>query len=135
MTRINIFLSAFLLTVTGCEDDHGTEADELGVGAECAVDDDCNRDDHDTDGMPDQECLTQFAGGYCGVQGCQSDGDCPEASACVAHEDGNNYCFRTCSHKDQCNANRHEDVWSNCSSNVVFVDAFSGKACVPPSSG
>lgn len=103
---------------------HGTEADELGVGAECSATGDC---------LEGQECLTQFKGGYCGLSGCLDDLDCPEASACVTHDDGNNYCFRICVDKSECNVNRGPDVESNCSSNVTFADGGGGKACVPPS--
>ncbi len=118
---------AFALGVgLGCEDDYdGTEADEFGVGAQCSSTEDCTE--------ADQECLTQFKGGYCGVVDCESDLDCPQASACVAHDDGNNYCFRTCTDKSECNRNRDPDVESNCSANVTFVDGGGGKACVPPS--
>ena len=118
------------------QDGDNTEADKLGVGAQCQSDADCNPDDADTDGVQDQSCLPQFAGGYCGVQGCGSNADCPEGSACVTHTDGVNYCFRICTDKAECNANRNPDVESNCSANIVFTDGGQGfKACVPPSSG
>jgi len=107
----------------------GTDADTLGVGAECTTSDQCDQD-------TDQICLTAFAGGYCGIRDCVDDMDCPDASACIAHTDGVNYCFRVCVDKSECNANRSVDVESNCSSNVTFVDGARGrKACVPPSSG
>src|SRR5690606_5659169 len=82
----------------GCgppDDDPETEADRFGVGAACSVDEDCEyeTDDDDTGG-PVLECLSQFSGGYCGVIDCVSNDDCPEASGCVAHDDGRNYCFR-----------------------------------------
>ncbi len=106
----------------------GSDADYLGVGAECDTTEDCSEED--------QSCLTQFKGGYCGIVDCEHDVDCPEDSACIAHTDGTNYCFRTCVDKPDCNANRSEDNWSNCSSSVTFVDGDEGrKACVPPSSG
>lgn len=111
----------------GCGDD--TEADRFGVGAECTSTDECNQETN-------QECLTAFAGGYCGIQDCVDDLDCPDASGCVAHTDGINYCFRICVDKLECNRNRSVDVESNCSSNVDFVEGAQGrKACVPPSSG
>ncbi len=111
-----------------CSD--GTEADQLGVGAECAVVDDCSQEE----GAIEQECLPQFKGGYCGVVGCVSNDDCPESSACVAHDDGQNYCFRTCLDKAECNENRDADNEANCSSSVDFTDGDLGfKACVPPS--
>ena len=102
----------------------GNEADELGVGAECSAAGDC---------LEGQSCLSQFKGGYCGVEDCALDVDCPEGSACVAHDDGNNYCFRICSDKAECNFNRAPDVESNCSGNITFTDGGGGKACVPPS--
>lgn len=106
------------------------EADRLGVGAECDPTDDL------CDEETAQVCLTQFTGGYCGIVGCASDLDCPEASGCVMHDDGANYCFRVCSDKSECNVNRSVDNEANCSSNVTFVDGAQGrKACVPPSSG
>lgn len=111
-----------LLTGLACADPD-VEADRLGVGAQCLDADDC---------LEDQACLTQFKGGYCGVQGCEGDVDCPEGSACIAHDDGVNYCFRICNDKSECNVNRDPDVESNCSANVVFVEG-DGKACVPPS--
>jgi hypothetical protein len=131
--RIAIFCIAAALALTlGCSD--GNEADRLGVGAECAIDDDCYQDEGE--GGIAQECLPQFAGGYCGVVGCVSNDDCPEASACVAHDDGQNYCFRICVDKLECNENRSVDNESNCSANIVFTDGDLGvKACVPPSSG
>ena len=101
----------------------GTEADEFGVGAECSSGADC---------FDDQACLSQFKGGYCGIEGCAVDLDCPEGSACVAHDDGNNYCFRICTDKSECNLNRSPDNESNCSANIEFTDGGGGKACVPP---
>src|SRR5688572_22016216 len=111
-----------------CGDDD-TEADRLGVGAQCTSTDQCDEETM-------QVCLPQFAGGYCGIQNCVHDEDCPDPSACIAHEDGVNYCFRTCIDKPECNVNRDLENESNCSSSVVFVDGTMGrKACVPPSSG
>ncbi|RMH00226.1 MAG: hypothetical protein D6705_00875 [Deltaproteobacteria bacterium] len=133
---ICLFMAA-TTTATGCGDDHhgSTEADEKGVGAACTNDADCNPEDADTDGMQDQSCLTQFAGGYCGLEGCMDHDDCPEGSACVIHDDGKNYCFRICVDKSECNENRPADVESNCSANIDFTSPLSVKACVPPSSG
>ncbi len=117
----------------GCGSGGGSEADDVGVGAECADSDDCPSPDTD---IGDLECLTQFAGGYCGLEGCEVNEDCPEGSACVIHDDGNNYCFLECFDKEECNLNRSADTESNCSSNIVYADAETeGKACVPPSSG
>jgi hypothetical protein len=113
---------ALMLVALGC----GSDADDLGVGAECAVNDDC-------DVAGGQACLG-FKGGYCGIEGCDSNDDCPEFSGCVAHTDGTNYCFRLCADKIDCNENRSFENESNCSSSVDFVDPdTNAKACVPPS--
>jgi hypothetical protein len=113
---------AIALLVAAC----GNDADKLGVGAQCGTDTDCNTDLH-------EKCLA-FKGGYCGLEGCVHDTDCPTDSACIAHTDGHNYCFRICADKPDCNANRDPANESNCSSSVTFVDgANNRKACVPPS--
>jgi hypothetical protein len=128
--KMRLFATVFfasiclLITLPGCGDD-GPEADQIGVGAQCADADDC---------IQEATCLTQFKGGYCGLRDCQANADCPEASACVQHDDGNNYCFRICANKAECNRNRSPENESNCSASVTFVDAdFNAKACVPPS--
>jgi hypothetical protein len=118
-------LSLGLAVAMGCSD--GSESDQLGIGAECTATDECDQDTN-------QSCLMAFKGGYCGIRDCSGDADCPEDSACVAHTDGTNYCFRTCLDKAECNANRSADLESNCSSNITFVDNVENiKACVPPS--
>ena len=110
------------LVCLGCSDN---KADSLGVGAQCTMTSDCNTDLHEI-------CLP-FKGGYCGLEGCAHDADCPTDSACIAHTDGQNYCFRTCTDKSQCNANRDPINEANCSSTATFVDGTNGrKACVPP---
>ena len=120
-----LILVALVLAVAACGGDN--EADERGIGAQCAMSNDCNTD-------LQQTCLTQFKGGYCGESGCTKDADCVEDSACIRHTDGINYCFRTCADKVQCNANRDPENEANCSSSVDFVDGAMGrKACVPPS--
>jgi hypothetical protein len=123
---------AVLMSLYACGDDSDlTESDRLGVGAECATDDDCLQEG---DGGINLECLPQFKGGYCGLEGCSGNEDCPERSACVAHEDGRRYCFRSCADKPECNLNRGPDNEANCSSNVDYVDPNTrGKSCVPPS--
>ena len=119
------------MTIPGCGDD-ATEADRLGIGAQCTDAAECESADENVT----LACLTQFTGGYCGLEGCATESDCPEGSACVTHGDGNNYCFRICGDKADCNRNRSENNWSNCSANVDFVDGKQDrKACVPPSSG
>jgi hypothetical protein len=144
--RVSTFaLCVSVLTLFGCSDDeHGdethSEADHYGVGAACDGDAVCDEyeDFYEETGSEsfDLVCLSQFAGGYCGLEGCSGNDDCPDEAACVAHDDGKNYCFRRCTDKAECNENRPVDAESNCSANVEFVDAnTSGKACVPPSSG
>lgn len=124
-TRCAPLLWALVAVACGGGGKVGAEADQLGVGAQCADDDECR---------VGQICLDQFKGGYCGEEGCTRNSDCPEGAACVAHEDGVNYCFRTCTDKSDCNRNRGPEVEANCSSNVTFVaGGTSTKACVPPS--
>ncbi len=101
------------------------DADALGVGAQCKVDDDCNAD-------LGQKCL-DFKGGYCGIENCSKDSDCPDASRCVTHDNGKAYCFLVCEEKTTCNENRENDFEANCSSSVTFVESTKGKACIPPS--
>ena len=116
-------LSLFLLAACG-----GDDADSLGVAAQCTATDECDSDNG-------QSCLLDFKGGYCGIVDCTDDTGCPDNSACVTHDDGMNYCFRTCTDKAECNANRGADNEANCSSSVTFVETQAGsvKACVPPS--
>ncbi len=123
MVRFALFVMLAGTTFVACDSD----ADDLGVGAQCTMTDDCNQDDGA------QTCLP-FKGGYCGLMGCAVDADCPEASACITHTDQVNYCFRICVDKPDCNANRDVENESNCSSSVDFVEGAMGrKACVPPS--
>ena len=128
MRRMMAALSLVLCLGPACGDDE-TEADRLGVGAACTSDEDCLHD-----GDVELTCLKQFKGGYCGLLDCAANEDCPDTSSCVAHTDGENYCFRDCAEKTQCNANRGADEEANCSSNVDYVEeATVGKSCVPPS--
>lgn len=116
----------------GCGDSGETEADRIGVGAECTASAECESADEDIT----LECLTQFKGGYCGLEGCEGDADCPEGSACVTHSDSNNYCFRLCADKPDCNRRRSAENESNCVGSIDFVDPRNErKACEPPSSG
>ena len=125
---------AILVAVAwGCGDDEDdlSQSDRLGVGAQCASNDDCLREG---DGGINLACLPQFKGGYCGLEACAGNEDCPERSACVAHDDGESYCFRSCANKPECNLNRAPDNESNCSSSVEYVEENTpGKSCVPPS--
>ena len=131
---MRICLVTIALVVVACNGSGpGSEADDVGVGGECSNDSDCTA--MDTDGG-DLQCLTQFAGGYCGLLGCDVNEDCPQGSSCVIHDDGDNYCFLDCTDKEDCNLNRSPDSESNCSANIEYADPETeGKACVPPSSG
>ena len=60
-----IILCSTALLFFGCGDD-GTEADQLGVGAECTASEECDEDTN-------QVCLSQFAGGYCGLSAVEGD--------------------------------------------------------------
>jgi hypothetical protein len=124
------FAALVLIAVSAACGGDESESDRLGVGSQCdPVDDHCDEETN-------QVCLSAFKGGYCGISGCVGDVDCPTDSACIAHTDGINYCFRTCLDKPECNANRDLENESNCSSSVTFVDGTMGrKACVPPSAG
>jgi hypothetical protein len=122
-----------VVVLCGCGDDEDdlNASDRLGVGAQCESNADCLREG---DGGINLACLPQFKGGYCGLEDCNGNEDCPEGSSCVAHDDGSNYCFRGCTDKPQCNLNRSPDNESNCSSSVDYVDQDTpGKSCVPPS--
>lgn len=118
------------------------EADDLGIGAQCEVDDDCPEVDFagmgGAGGKIQLECLTQFTDGYCAIEGCDSAEDCPEGATCVAHEDGKNYCFRECVDKPECNANRDVESEANCVGSFDLADPADDdgqKVCEPSSSG
>ena len=125
--------AAVMGLAVGCGSSDGeTAADRVGVGAECTDAAECESADQEVV----LECLTQFTGGYCGLEGCTGDVDCPEGSACVTHDDGKNYCFRVCQDKPDCNLNRSVENESNCVGSITFVDPRNDrKACEPPSSG
>lgn len=125
MRSPTICLLALLFSFSACGDDDGNEAEQRGVGSECAATDDCTEEG--------QECLTQFAGGYCGIQDCTGDADCPDGSACITEDDANNYCFLVCADKVDCNRNRSVESESNCVSSLEFIDDAAGrKVCRPP---
>src|SRR6478752_3831827 len=116
MTRIfGLFAGMVLLQlcVVACgSDETRSEAQKRGVGAACNADLPCTE--------AGQTCL-DFKGGYCGVADCTNDAGCPQGSACVAHDDGRNYCFLVCSEKAECNLTRPAADEANCSSSVTFV--------------
>jgi hypothetical protein len=130
-TAVAVVALMFALCACGDDDNGLTQSDRLGVGAQCSSNDDCLREG---DGGINLACLPQFKGGYCGLEDCNDNDDCPERSACVAHEDGQRYCFRSCADKPECNVNRSADNEANCSANVEYVEQDTpGKSCVPPS--
>src|SRR5215470_10091714 len=96
MSRI---LCALVAVVVACGCGGGqSEAIKRGVGSECNADLKCTE--------MGQVCLTEFAGGYCGVSGCVHDTDCPGGSACVTDDNQTNYCFLICVDKVDCNPKR-----------------------------
>ncbi|HWO14534.1 MAG TPA: hypothetical protein VNN80_33755 [Polyangiaceae bacterium] len=128
-------LAASLCVLAACGGDEGNEADRVGVASECTSDQACPEVTRG-DARVQLSCIRDFKGGYCGIEGCQADDDCPDGSACVAHDDGSTYCFRICAEKLECNRHRTPENEANCSSSIDFTDATrDGKACVPPSSG
>ncbi len=130
---IRTMAATAVLALCACGDDDGgggSEAIRRGVGAECNADIPCEEEG--------QDCLTRFDGGYCGIDGCAADVDCPAGSACVTEDDGVNYCFLVCLDKPECNVHRDPANESNCNSSLTFVDpvgADGRKVCRPPMSG
>jgi hypothetical protein len=117
----------FVVGVGGCGSD-ASEAIKRGVGSECSASVACTE--------MNQVCLTEFAGGYCGVSACTHDSDCPAGSACVTGDNQTNYCFLICADKPECNVRRSVANESNCTSSLSFVDGAMGrKVCRPPLSG
>jgi hypothetical protein len=104
----------------------GNESDRLGIASECTKDADCPK----VDGLQ-LTCLTMFKGGYCGLQGCVQDADCPIGAACIM-ENGGYYCFRECMEKPECNAKRSLTNEANCVG-ASHVGLSQSKVCVPPS--
>jgi hypothetical protein len=123
------FFALALATAGALSCGGGNDSDRIGIAAECAKDADCPKV-----GDLQLTCLTAFKGGYCGLQGCTKDEECPTGAACIA-QGGANYCFRTCVDKPECNVNRTVDNEANCVGSVTHVGASTAKACVPPSSG
>ena len=123
--RLVLGIALLLGGAISCGDDN--EADRMGIAANCTKDADCQKV-----GNVQLTCLTMFKGGYCGLQGCVQDGDCPTGAACIA-EGGANYCFRECLDKPECNLHRTVDAEANCVASVVHVGASTAKVCVPPS--
>jgi hypothetical protein len=121
-----------LFALAGCGG--GSNADTVGVGAECNASRPCPS--WTTDGGTAPLACLVFKGGYCGLQGCTASAGCPAGSICVHHTDGVNYCFRSCTDKPECNVNRTPVNESNCSSNfdwAVPAEKNGSKACIPPS--
>jgi hypothetical protein len=121
-----ILLGAAVVLVGGLSCSDGSQSDRLGIASECTKDADCPK----IDGFQ-LTCLTTFKGGYCGLQGCMQDGDCPMGAACIV-EGGGYYCFRECSEKPECNAKRSTANEANCVG-ATHVGVSQSKVCVPPS--
>jgi hypothetical protein len=95
---------------------------DCGVGAACAEPADC---------PADLACLTEPAGGYCGVADCGSNADCPSDSACIEYG-GGTLCARRCEGDPDCGFCRPPDVAAVCRTDVTYVDASTSFAvCVP----
>lgn len=136
-TLRHLSLLALTTLFIGCGND-GSEADRLGIASTCELDEDCQSFTNADGELIQLRCLTEFNAGYCGLPDCVSSADCPPNALCVAHDDGNNYCFRVCDEKPECNRNRAPDVEANCSSSFDWATASDDngeKACIPPSSG
>lgn len=134
---ITVVLVFVLPSSYGCKSD-GNDADRVGVAAECNAELACATYQLADASPTPLTCLTEFSGGYCGIEGCTSSLECPVGSHCVAHTNGINYCFRSCLDKSECNQNRTPENEANCSANFVFAtpsDDDGSKACIPPSSG
>jgi hypothetical protein len=126
MSRILCALVVVVL-VCGCGGGQ-SEAIKRGVGSECNASLMCTESG--------QVCLTEFAGGYCGVSGCTHDSECPGGSACVTDDNQTNYCFLICVDKVDCNPKRSAANESSCVSSLTFVDGtMNRKVCRPPLSG
>ena len=126
--RVLILLGMVVSLTTSslsCGDDN--DSDRLGIASECTMDADCPM----VDGLQ-LTCLTMFKGGYCGLQGCVQDADCPLGAACVS-EEGGVYCFRECIDKPECNVRRSLANEANCVGSAVHVGLSMSKVCVPPS--
>lgn len=136
--RYLLVVSLFAFGLAACGDGSGeTLADELGVASECEQFSDCPVVLLEGEVMQ-LSCLREYKGGYCGIADCGADRECPEGSICVAHTDGENYCFRACDHKSECNANRSPESEANCSANFEWAEPSEDdgrKACIPSSSG
>jgi hypothetical protein len=135
-----VSMLALLGLASGCHSDR-VEADLVGVGAQCATSADCPEVDFEGDaGVMRLQCLTTFNGGYCGLADCSSNAECPGGSVCIAHDDpAGSFCFRSCTNKPECNANRDVNHEANCNGGADPQDpadeASIGKVCYPSSSG
>lgn len=135
MKSLSLLATAILLTwmLSSCSDD-APKVDQIGIGGQCTLKDDCNQE------LDSLDCITTFKGGYCGRQACANNSECPTGSVCV-NEEGVSYCFRTCAEKPECNANRDLDNEANCSGSFSLMESTDTmpsnqpKVCIPPSSG
>ena len=139
MCRLMYVIAAVMLlgAVAGCGGDDSTEADRIGVGAECTVD--SSADPPSTCPVVEMDiqldCLTQFKGGYCGLEGCTGDVTArrgrPASPMTTARTTASEF-VRT----SRIATNRSVENESNCVGSITFVDDRNErKACEPPSSG
>lgn len=135
VARFAIPLLAGLLASACNADDDRSEAERVGLGGGCQVDANCTQRAGDAAEGYDLTCFVDFDGGLCGIDQCDSGADCPEGSACVLHDNGQNHCFRLCSSDDECNVNRNADVPASCTTNAQFLqnEGVEGDSvCIPP---
>ena len=65
------FIAIIILIIAACSDDKpNTAVDKIGIGGECVESADCITDT--------LTCLVEFKNGYCGLQGCAKNEECPE---------------------------------------------------------
>ena len=74
-----------LLALVGCQSSDVSRD----LGARCDKTDDCN-----------ERCLVEWTGGFCTIT-CDTDGDCPDGSACI-DEMGTGVCAFRCSGDPSC---------------------------------
>lgn len=133
--RLVVSLLASVLALACSADDERSEVDRLELGASCQVDQHCAARAGDAADGYDLRCFGSFADGHCGLSRCSGE-DCPDGSACISHDDGQNYCFRLCDEDSECNLHRSSDAAeARCSSSVSFLgatDRSDQSACVPP---
>ena len=105
----------------------GSDNRKICVPGDCDVGEACSGDADCATGL---SCATGFQGGYCTVQGCTINTDCPANSVCVAR-DGVNYCMRSCTADNDCGFCRPLGMRLTCTADVTDVMGMTGGACAP----